>query len=165
MKIWKKKINTLEKELNEEKNKNKMLEGKIEELNKELSDKIKNLEKAPGNAFDSKKELYKIIFEKDKELKELKLELLRYPIKLKEGEKLMTVNITTPDSSIQNYSILCKNTDIFNNIEKTLYEDYKDYYETNNFFTVNGLKINRFKSLEDNKIHNNDVILLNVIEW
>ena len=144
-----------------------MLEGKIEELNKELSDKInkiKNLEKAPGNAFDSKEELYKVILEKDKELKELKLELSRYPIKLKEGEKLMTVNITTPDSSIQNYSILCKNTDIFNNIEKTLYEDYKDYYETNNFFTVNGLKINRFKSLEDNKIHNNDVILLNVIE-
>ena len=57
-----------------------------------------------------------------------------------------------------------KNTDIFNNIEKTLYEDYKDYYETNNFFTVNGLKINRFKSLEENNIHNNDVILLNVIE-
>jgi len=105
----KKKINALEKEINEEKNKNKMLEGKIEELNKELSDKInkiKNLEKVPGNAFDSKEELYKVILEKDKELKELKLELSRYPIKLKEGEKLMTVNITTPDSSIQNYSIL-----------------------------------------------------------
>ena len=76
----------------------------------------------------------------------------------------MTVNFTTIDSKIKNYSIICKNTDIFNNIEKKLYEDYKEYYDTENYFTVNEKKINRFKNLEENNIHNNDVIILNIIK-
>ena len=106
--------------------------------------------------------IYKIIIEKDEEIKELKLKLSRYPMELKEGEKLMTINLTTIDSKIQNYSIICKNTDIFNNIEKKIYEEYKEYYDTENYFTVNGKKINRFKNLDENNIHNNDVIILNM---
>ena len=101
--------------------------------------------------------------EKDRELKELKLKLSRYPIELMEGEKLMTVNFTTVDRKIQNYSIICKNTDIFNNIEKRLYEDNEEYYYTENYFTVNGRKIHRLKNLDENNIHNNDVIILNII--
>ena len=85
-------------------------------------------------------------------------------MELKEGEKLMNINFTTSDSKIQNYSIICKNTDIFNNIEKKLYEDYNEYYDTDNYFTVNGIKIHRFKNLDENNIHNNDVIILNIIE-
>ena len=156
-----------------EKNKNKILEDQIKELNKELFDKenrIKELinkkkfEKVPGNIFESKEELYKIIVEKDRELKELKIKLARYPIELKEGEKLMTVNFTTGDSKIQNYSLICKNTDIFNYIEKRLYEDNKEYYETENYFTVNGNKIHKLKSLDENNIHNNDVFILNIFD-
>jgi len=136
-----------------EKEKNKILEDKIKELNKELSDKITRIkeitnnqenenEKIQGNnILDSKENLYKIIAEKDRELKEVKLKLSRYPLELKEGEKLMIVNFTTIDSKIQNYSLICKNTDIFNNIEKKLYEDYNEYYDTENYFTVNGKKI------------------------
>ena len=83
-------LNKLKEQL--KKNKNKIIEDKIEELKKELSNKenrIKELiskkefEKVPGNLFESKEELYKIIVEKDRELKELKLKLDRYPIKLK----------------------------------------------------------------------------------
>ena len=156
-----------------EKNKYKILEDKIKELNKELTEKeniiidiINNqkFEKFPKEISDSKEELYKIIVEKDNEIKELKLKLSRYPMELKEGEKLMTVNFITIDSKIKNYSIICKNTDIFNNIEKKLYEDYKEYYDTENYFTVNEKKINRFKNLEENNIHNNDVIILNIIK-
>ena len=176
------KINQKDEELNKlkeilnnniEKNKYKILEDKVKELNKELSDKenrIKELinnkkfENIPENKFDSKEELYKIIIEKDREIKELKLKLSRYPMELKEGEKLMTVNFTTVDSKIKYYSIICKNTDIFNTIEKKLYEDYNEYYDTENYFTVNEKKINRFKNLEENNIHNNDVIILNIIK-
>ena len=157
-----------------EKEKNKILEDKVKELNKELSDKINRIkeitnnqenEKTQGNnILDSKENLYKIIVEKDRELKELKLKLSRYPMELKEGEKLMTVNFTTTDSKIQNYSIICKNTDIFNNIEKKLYEDYNEYYDTENYFTVNGKKIHKYKSLHENYIHNNDIIILNIID-
>ena len=146
-----KKINELEDELKKEKNKNKVLEEKIKIF--ENSEKYK-----------SKEELFSSIMLKDKELNELKIKLGRYPIELNEGEKLMTVNFVSVDSRIQHYSLICKNTDIFNVIEKRLYDDYKEYYETENYFTVNGTKIHKLKSLEENKINNNDVIILNTFD-
>ena len=77
----------------------------------------------------------------------------------------MTVNFTSVDSRIHNYSTICKNTDIFNNIETKLYKDYKEYFDTENYFTVNGKKIHKNKSLEENNIRNNDIIMLNIIDF
>ena len=153
------KINQKDEELNIEKNKNNILEDKVQKLYEELSDKINKITKI----LDSKEELNKSIVEKDKELKELKLKLSKYPLELNEGEKLMTINFTTTDRRIQNYSIICKNTDIFNTIEKRLYEDYEEYYNTENYFTNNGRKIEKCKNLEENNIHDNDAIILNII--
>ena len=135
------------------------MEDNVLKLNKELFDKIKEI----ANILNSKEELNKNIQEKDRKLKELELKLSRYSLELNEGEKLMTINFSTIDRRIQNYSIICKNTDIFNNIEKRLYEDYEEYYDTENYFTVNGKKINKCKNLEENNIHNNDAIILNII--
>ena len=135
------------------------MENNVQKVYKELSDKINTI----TNILDSKEELIKSIVEKDRELKELKLKLSKYPQELNEGEKLMTVNFTTIDERIQNYSIICKKTDIFNTIEKRLYEDYAEYYSTENNFTINGKKIQKFKNLEENNIHNNDIIILNII--
>ena len=135
------------------------MEDNVLKLNKELFDKIKEI----ANILNSKEELNKIIQEKDRKLKGLELKLSRYPLELNEGEKLMTINFSTIDRRIQNYSIICKNTDIFNNIEKRLYEDYEEYYDTENYFTINGKKINKCKNLEENNIHNNDAIILNII--
>ena len=47
----------------------------------------------------------------------------RYPIKLLEGEKLMTVIFTSVDQKVL-YSVICKNTDLFSDIEKLLYKEY-----------------------------------------
>ena len=166
-------LNKLEEQLSKNNMKKQIFQDKIRELNKELSDKINiiketsnnhEIEKIHGNILDSKEELFKIIIEKERELKELKLELSRYPIELKDGEKLMTVNFTTVDSKIQNYSIICKNTEIFNIIETKLYKDYKEYYDTENFFTVNGKKIHKYKTLDENNIHNNNIVILNIID-
>ena len=52
----------------------------------------------------------------------------------------MTINFISFDQKVNNYSIICKNTDIFNNIEKKLYDEFKEFYETENYFTVNGKK-------------------------
>jgi len=153
------KINQKNEELNIEKNKNEILEDRVQKLYEELSDKINKITKI----LDSKEELNKSIVEKDKELKELKLKLSKYPLELNEGDKLMTINFTTIDKRIQNYSIICKNTDIFNTIEKKLYEDYEEYYNTENYFTINGRKIEKCKNLEENNIHDNDAIILNII--
>ena len=59
------------------------MEDKVQTLYKELSDKINKI----TNILDSKEELNKSIVDKDKELKELKLKLSKYPLELNEGEK------------------------------------------------------------------------------
>ena len=99
------------------------------------------------------------ILEKDKEINELKSKLSRIPYNLSEGEKLMTVNFASIDQKI-NYSIICKNTDTFSNVEKKLYEEYPEYGETENFFIANSFKVYKHKTLDDNNIKNNDKIIL-----
>ena len=77
---------------------------------------------------------------------------------------MLTVNFISAEQKINNYSIICKNTDIFNYLEKKLYEEYKEFYDTENYFTVNGKKIHKLKSLDENQIKNNDVIVLNTLD-
>ena len=104
-----------------------------------------------------------INFEKDKEIKDLKLKLSKFPFELNENENLMSIIFTTVDQKFY-HSIICKNSEKFNYIENRLYEHYPDYQENENYFTVNGTKIIKSRSLEENKIHNNDIIILNTIE-
>ena len=61
-----------------------------------------------------------------------------------------------------NFNIIAKNTEIFSKIEVILYEKYPKYVDSENFFLVNGNRINRHRSLKDNKIKNNDVITLQI---
>ena len=88
---------------------------------------------------------------KDKEIKELKNKI--------EYNNLMTVIFYSTDQKIH-YSLICKKSDKFMNIENKLYEIYPEYKECENYFMVNGQKINRFKTLEENRIRNSQVITL-----
>ena len=58
------------------------------------------------------------------------------------------------------YSIICKNTQKFVELEKKLYKDYPEYSESNNYFMIDGNKVNKDKSLDENKIRNSDIIVL-----
>ena len=158
-----------------EKNINKNLSNKIQELEKiinikgkqnininnedkniihELSEKLKFLNKNLNNNINKEKynELLEEIRIKDNIIS-------NYPIKLSEGEKLISVIFVSLDQKVH-YSVICKNTDKFNIIENKLYEEYPEYLESENYFIVNGNKINKYKSLEFNKIKNNDIIML-----
>ena len=152
----------------------KNVEKNAENLKIELENEIKKykkLEKKTNKELKyynlikkgSKESLFNVLFEKDKEIQKLKLKLSRYPFELNKGEKLMTINFESFDENIKNYSIICKNSDIFIDIEKKLYEDYNEYYNIKSYFTINGNKIHKFKSLDENKINNNDIIVLNMI--
>jgi len=163
-----KKINKLERELNEEKNKNKILEMNISNLKNELDYLSKNkafAEKIENKNLEnnSKESLYESIMEKDKEIKNLKLKLSRYPVELNEGEELMSLIFISVDQKL-NCSIICKNTDKFNNVENKLYDYYSELAENENYFTFNGIKINKYKTLEENNIKNNNIILLNTFD-
>ena len=156
------KNNFIENELKIEKEKNKILEEKVIQLQKLLNNNninnIINLDKGNSNQF------LEAILKKDKEIEELKLKLSRYPFELAKGEKLMSIIFNSIDQKV-NYSIICKNTDKFCNIETQLYDAYPEYSESINIFTVNGNKINRNKNLDDNKIKNNDIIILNKMDY
>ena len=168
------KIKKLENKITEENSKNKNLELKIKELNieidlqKEKYNKLKNLQeisgKMPMDKAEIRDSLYESVFEKEKENKELRMKLSRYPLLLNDGDKLMSLIFTSADQVIH-HSVICKNNEVFSNVENRLYDDgFPEYKESENFFTFNGLKINKNKTVEENNIKNSDVIILNVID-
>ena len=67
------------------------------------------------------------------------------------GEKLVAINFTSVDKSI-NHTIICKNTAKFYEVEKELYDKYPEFEEEDNCLNFNGLKIDRWKTLEENNI-------------
>ena len=158
------KINELKKKLNEEISKNAILEQKLNENNK----MIKNLENKLhyGENFsnlDRDKLSIESLIKKDLEIEELKKRLSRFPCELKEGEKLMSIIFLSTDQKIH-LSVICKNTDKFNKIEGKIYEkkEFFQYSMLATFFTVKGYIVNKYQTIEENKINDNDIIMLNI---
>ena len=75
------------------------------------------------------------------------------------GEKLVAVNFISVDQQI-NHSIICKNKTKFHEIEDNLYQKYPEYRKNDNYFMFNGLKINRWCTLEENGINGYTIILI-----
>jgi len=82
---------------------------------------------------------------------------------LSPGENLISIKFISCDQNI-NFSTFAKPNDNFTKIENILYDNYPNYREFENYFLVNGNKINRNKTIEQNKIKNNDIITLNKID-
>ena len=185
--IRNKELEELRLQLTNEKEKNKILEEKNkkyerdlkerginkgeEQLRKELDNEIKkynNLkkqieeEKALRMTYgkETKESFIETIIEKDKKIRELELKISRFPFILEEGEVLMSIIFISSDQNLH-YSVICKNTDEFYKIESQIYKKYPEYTENENFFILNGKKINRYKTLEQNGVKNNDIIILN----
>ena len=148
-------ITELEQKLKQEIQINSELRYRI----KDLEEKIKNSEKQAKTRI-SNTNMNELL----NEIKELKEKIKRYPINLEKGEKLMIINFMSSDQKIQNCPILCKNTDYFNSLENQLYKKYEEYENNINYFTVGGRRILPNKTLEENKIKDNDVIVLNIYQ-
>ena len=160
-----KEITRLKKDLEQAKNNNKELSKKIKNLETLLKEKDKKLESNKGNNSldNNNKKLMELLEElriKDKEIKDLKS---RYPIELLEGEKLMSIIFISTDQKIH-HSIICKNTDPFSRIERLLYDEYPEYLDSENYYIVNGNRINRHKTLEENNISNGNIITLYTLD-
>ena len=98
--------------------------------------------------------------EAQKELEEFKSIL---PFNFQIGEKLMCVIFKSDNLKIL-YPIICKNTDNFSRLEQMIYDEYPEYFESKYEFIVDGHKIDRHKSLENNNIKNNSVITLRIYD-
>ena len=164
--------NNYEKLYNEEKLKNEELEKNLaklqnvnEYLEKELKiEREKNLNastKENTSIEDPNKiiKLYDEISENQKEIKNLKGKLERFPFELCENEILMSVIISTEDKNTQ-YSVICKNTDKFLRIEEKFYEEFPEFGKVENSFNINGNKINKYQTLEENSIKNSELIII-----
>ena len=154
-----------EKLYNEEKLKNVELEKKITKLQEEIKiEREKNINttnKENTSNEDSNKiiRLYEEISENQKEIKNLKGKLERFPFELCENEKIMSVIISTEDKNIQ-YSAIAKNTDKFLRIEEKFYDAFPEFIKVENSFYINGNKINKYLTLEENNINNSSLIII-----
>ena len=123
----------------------KELEEKLKEVNDILHDRI---DKANS-----------IISKNQKTIDELKEKLSRFPFDILKGEKLMSIIVISSDKKIHR-AIICKNTELFCDLERKIYQK-NDKIDIGNYFTLNGKKIDETKSLDDNNIKDNDIIVLN----
>ena len=138
-----------------ENNKNELM--KINELLNNEIKKFCDSQNINEYIINSNKDI--IIKELNNEIDKLKEKLSRYPFELSKGEKLISVIFTSSDESMH-YSIICKNTQKFIELEQKLYNDYPQYSKSNNYFMINGNRVDKNKSLDENKIRNSDVIIL-----
>ena len=78
---------------------------------------------------------------------------------------MITVNfVSMGRNDIGHYSLICKKRDLFVKLEERLYEDFPQFKDYESYFLVNGKRIKRFKTLEQNHIKNNDIINLFTID-
>ena len=75
----------------------------------------------------------------------------------------ISLYISSVDQKI-NETFNCKLNEGFHIIEGLLYEKYPEYKDSENYFLVNGVKINRFKNLKENNIKDGDKIILNILD-
>ena len=68
------------------------------------------------------------------------------------------------NQDIINYSMVCRTTDLFSSLEERLYQDFPNYRNVEKIFTVHANRIAETKTLEENKIKNNDIISIFTIE-
>ena len=144
----KEKDNVILNLLNERKeflNKNKKLEIEYNNINEKLNQIYT----------ESKDQINK----REKIIKEYELKISQFPFEFLPGEKIISIIFTSSDQNIIS-SFICKNTDIFKLIENKFYEKYSEYKDLDNNFFLNGKKIDKNKSLDENKINNNDIITI-----
>jgi hypothetical protein len=151
--------NILKRENNKIKNENSNLKEQINELKMKSNNPNNNIK----NVNDNKDEIIALL--KKLEIKENEIKQIRQklPYELKSGEELMPIIFISCDQKIH-YAFICKNTDKFNSIENLLYEVYPEYEESENYFTVNGDKIIKSKTMQQNNIKPNSIIVLNRYE-
>ena len=121
-----------------------------------MKDKIKKLE----NELNKKNKEIQQLLEKNKNIK------VKFKISsINTGEEIIGLNfVSMGNQDIGHYNLVCKNVDLFVRLEERLYEDFPQSKEYETYFEVNGKRIKRFKSLEQNNIKTNDIINIFTID-
>ena len=148
----------LRNKLNELENENKNLKNSVINLNNLLNEE-KNKNNQNINK-DKMLELMNELIKKENEIKEIKSIL---PFDIKKDDKIMTIIFYCIDEQIH-FSLICKNTDKFSNIEQKLFEEYPNCQQEHYYFMANGTQINRYKTLEELQLKNSSVITMHKLD-
>ena len=65
---------------------------------------------------------------------------------------------------IANYSLECKNTDLFVTLEERLLDEFPEFKKYDVYYLVNTKRVKRYLTLDQNKIKKNDLISIYIIE-
>ena len=157
-------IKDLKRQLKEEKdknlkliNENNILKNTIHNLNKELA-QIKGIKQKMENDLVQKDiKIQKLLSQKSNDYFDIS--------SLKSNDKIIGVNFVSMGiNDIGHYNLVCKTRDLFVKLEERLYNDFPQFKNYETYFEVNGKRIKRFQTLEQNKIKNNDIINIFIIE-
>ena len=77
-------------------------------------------------------------------------------------DQMLALNFISMDQKLH-FAVPCTKKDLFVDIEKKLYDKYPEYRETNNTFLVQGKKILKFKTIEENKLESGIPIVMSNI--
>ena len=146
---------------NDEKIKIKYIDDNKKEKDNLIIDDNKTFENININfdIDDSNKTSFHILSDKnEKDILKDKL-----PFELKENEKLMCVIFQINEEKEAQYPIICKDKLIFEDLENLLYDKNPEYKETENEFYVDGNKIDKLKTLEENNIKDGQVIVMKIM--
>ena len=80
-----------------------------------------------------------------------------------DSKEIITFYIKSIDQLL-NCKVSCKSSDKFNTIMNAIFEKEPLFIEEVGFFVCNGNKVNEYKTIKENEIKNNDVVLMNNLE-
>ena len=138
-------------------NRNEIIENKNYQEISKIKQRIEYIEKNQ-NSLNQILEIYKELRIKEETIKELRAVL---PVNIIKGEKIKTIIFSSMVQKI-NYAIITKNTEIFANLVNKLLNEYPSSKNKSIYFMSNGYVMNYHKTIEENKLHNSDVILMNI---
>ena len=130
-----------------------ILENNIKEIETKLNKKDKIISEQEINMPNNNIDYNNKILELKSQINQLKSYILS------PGENLISIKFISCDQNI-NFSTFVKPNDIFTKIENILYNNYPNYRKIENYFIVNGQKINKFMTIAQNGIKSNDTITL-----
>ena len=154
-----KEINELKRQLNEERdknqkliNENQLLQEKINKLNTEINQLQELKAKFENNLSPKTNEMQKITPQNNNDYYDMS--------SMKPNDKIITVNfVSIGKDVIDHYSMICKYRDLFVKLEARLYKDFPELNECFDlYYEVNGKRVKRYLSLEQNEIKNNEII-------
>ena len=128
---------------------------KLKKENTKLKEELENYKKIVE---ENKCLKYQIFFQKlDINYLKKQIQILKNKKSKKNGKNNLEIFFVPNDNSyLERFE--CLETDTFAEIEEKLYKKHEELRNTNNIFISNGIIIERFKTMSENKINNGNII-------